>query len=876
MDRSRVCLVNLLLGLLLVLTVVPPLAQPTSVAAQTPASPFGVNGHVASRYGVFQKQQVPLDVMVAHNVSWTREEFRWDMVNPAPGRWDWGFTDEMVAKASERGINVLGLLAYSVGWATPAAGVGSNQPVFAMPANMDAYRTYVHTVVSRYRGRVSAWEVWNEPNHGAFWRPGPDPAEYARLLQVASSAIRAADPSAKVVIGGVSGADTNFLDQVVAAAGWDSFDIVAAHPYVAPRSPERGYLADGELARLEAFVNRNGGGKPIWLTEIGWPSSQPGHWGVGDPVVQANYLVRGMVQAVASPRVERVFWYNWRNDGTDPNNDENNYGLVDNDWRTPKPAATAFRTLSKQLDGARDGRYLDLTAGPRTVINDFDGDQDWHVWGDSAGARVSRSSEGRNGSSARVEFDFVKGSQAYVDLKNMREAPGQPTRLGVWVRGDSSGHLLWATFLDAQGESFRVYLGAIGTGWQLRQAALGAFATNDGGDGVIQYPVRFQSFIVDDEPDRGGDSGAIHFDDLFVEEGPETYGYRFTKGDGHVDVLWTVRGGASLALPTAAGMAIVTNRDGQSQTLAAANGVLPLTLGEAPIFVEHRGRDAGTPPTSAPPPAVPPTEAGDPANAPTDGAFAQVWSSTDLAVQQGQVNRSWLWGPGAYTTTTEPYAQSPGGRRLVEYYDKSRMEINNPNGDRGNLFFVTNGLLPIELMTGRLKMGDDAGQYDQRDPAEVPVAGDPAASNPAAPTYRSFNGVSSVGDAPRRASPALGSTVVATLNRVGEVAQDEAMSGYRVQIVGYNEELGHNIPDVFQRYLESLTLPAVFVMGHPISEPYWAKVRVGGVERDVLMQAFERRVLTYTPSNAEGFQVEMGNVGQHYFQWRYGATPWNR
>jgi hypothetical protein len=62
-------------------------------------------------------------------------------------------------------------------------------------------------------------------------------------------------------------------------------------------------------------------------------------------------------------------------------------------------------------------------------------------------------------------------------------------------------------------------------------------------------------------------------------------------------------------------------------------------------------------------------------------------------------------------------------------------------------------------------------------------------------------------------------------------------------------------------------------MGYPISEPYWARAKVGGVEQDVLVQAFQRRVLTYTPSNPSGWQVEMGNVGRHYYQWRYGRQP---
>jgi hypothetical protein len=62
----------------------------------------------------------------------------------------------------------------------------------------------------------------------------------------------------------------------------------------------------------------------------------------------------------------------------------------------------------------------------------------------------------------------------------------------------------------------------------------------------------------------------------------------------------------------------------------------------------------------------------------------------------------------------------------------------------------------------------------------------------------------------------------------------------------------------------------LFVTGYPISEPYWARVRVGGEEKDVLMQAFQRRVLTYTPTNDPAWRVEMGNVGQHYLRWRYG------
>ena len=61
-------------------------------------------------------------------------------------------------------------------------------------------------------------------------------------------------------------------------------------------------------------------------------------------------------------------------------------------------------------------------------------------------------------------------------------------------------------------------------------------------------------------------------------------------------------------------------------------------------------------------------------------------------------------------------------------------------------------------------------------------------------------------------------------------------------------------------------------MGYPITEAFWAKdqVVVGGKKKDVLIQLFQRRALTYTPSNPAAFQVEMGNIGQHYYVWRYG------
>jgi hypothetical protein len=68
---------------------------------------------------------------------------------------------------------------------------------------------------------------------------------------------------------------------------------------------------------------------------------------------------------------------------------------------------------------------------------------------------------------------------------------------------------------------------------------------------------------------------------------------------------------------------------------------------------------------------------------------------------------------------------------------------------------------------------------------------------------------------------------------------------------------------------QTLISPWFFASGLPISEPYWAKATIRGTVMDVLIQAYERRALTYVPTNQPGWQVEMANIGQHYFDWRY-------
>ncbi len=261
-----------------------------------------------------------------------------------------------------------------------------------------------------------------------------------------------------------------------------------------------------------------------------------------------------------------------------------------------------------------------------------------------------------------------------------------------------------------------------------------------------------------------------------------------------------------------------------------------------------------------------------------DPNMDKVWKRTDQVVANGSVSRTWLWGPKAFDIRQEEYAESPGGKRLVAYFDKARMEINNPNGDRTSQWFVTNGLLVKELISGRQQLGDS--KEVKFLPAEVPAAGD-LTGNPEAPTYASFLGVTSLAPGQNVAAPRLNQSVTATIDRDGKVGEDLRFAG-KATIAAYSQELGHNIPNVFWNYFfqngpvldndgvvrNGRIMDWTVAVGLPIAEAYWARVRVGGQDKDVLIQPFERRVLTYTPDNAPEWRVEQGNVGLHYYQWR--------
>jgi hypothetical protein len=263
---------------------------------------------------------------------------------------------------------------------------------------------------------------------------------------------------------------------------------------------------------------------------------------------------------------------------------------------------------------------------------------------------------------------------------------------------------------------------------------------------------------------------------------------------------------------------------------------------------------------------------------PGDAAFERTWSRTDLPVASSAISRTWMWGPAAFTSPmTEWMSDNPGNGRLVQYFDKSRMEITDPDADPNAIWYVTNGLLAQELVTGSLQLG--LNDFEPREPATINVAGD--SIDPNAPTYASFQGLL---DAPARGD---GEIITERVDRQGLVSNDPTLADQGIAATEFVTETNHRIAEPFWSFMTSSgtvyedganqTAPLFetpfFATGLPISEAYWAEVAVNGIPQDVLVQVFERRVLTYTPANAPEWRVEAGNVGRHYYEWRYGIEP---
>jgi hypothetical protein len=308
-----------------------------------------------------------LDDAVAVGVGWIRLDLAWNNIQPnSPTVYNWSKFDGVVAAANARHLSLLPELAYTPSWAWPAGCAN----VKCHPADPNQFAAFARAAVARYAPQgIHSWELWNEPNAGYYWQPAADVTQYVELLKAAVPAIKAVDPGATVISGGLApkstgGGDIGQLDWVTALCsqgGVKLVDAIGFHPY-------SGHVPPGYNASWNAWNQISGTstsfrsildscGYPtmkVWATEYGASTIGTGTMATPDNLMiganprpdhvseslQAQDASDAVHLTSASSTIAALFWYtNIDSAGTSKSS---GYGLRHLDG-TAKPAYAAYQ-----------------------------------------------------------------------------------------------------------------------------------------------------------------------------------------------------------------------------------------------------------------------------------------------------------------------------------------------------------------------------------------------------------------------------------------------------------------------------------------------------------------------------------------------------
>lgn len=313
-----------------------------------------------------------LNDIASLGVGWVRLDMAWNDIQPSNSTsFNWSNMDRVVAAAEARNIKLLPVLDYTPRWDIPAG--CTQQTNRCSPADPALFAAFAAAAVKRYAPEgVTDWEIWNEPNSEGFWQPQADPSDYVKLLKLTYAAIKAQDPSAVVITGGLSPAatgngnlsPTDFLTRIYADGAEGYFDAVGDHPYSYPAMPlyPQSWNAWQQMAStnpsLRSIMIANGdANKQIWATEYGAPTGGPGllessatdtsFFGHPDHVteaVQAQMMTEAITTTENTAWAGPLFWYSYQDLGTSTTTNENFFGIIRYDGST-KPAYDVMKAL---------------------------------------------------------------------------------------------------------------------------------------------------------------------------------------------------------------------------------------------------------------------------------------------------------------------------------------------------------------------------------------------------------------------------------------------------------------------------------------------------------------------------------------------------
>ena len=335
---------------------------PAALCAQIPPAVIpagvGVNIHFVTGRGR------DLDLITNAGFKFVRMDLSWEQTERKAGIYDWSEYDELTAHLEQRGLRAIYVLDYVNGLYEPmveirrGAGAQGTERHLASPRHPEsvaAFARWAAAAARHFQGRHILWEIYNEPD-GDFWWPKSDAAEYVTLALATAKAIREAEPSATVIAPAVSWFNWKFLEFFLRSGALEFLDAVSVHPYRSSDKPPE--TAAAEYARLRELIDRcapesKRGKIPILSGEWGYASDAKGV----SLETQAAYAVRQQLSNLLNG-VPLSIWYDWKNDGRDPADKEQNFGTVKDDLQ-PKPAYTAVKTMTDELSGYRLQRRLE-------------------------------------------------------------------------------------------------------------------------------------------------------------------------------------------------------------------------------------------------------------------------------------------------------------------------------------------------------------------------------------------------------------------------------------------------------------------------------------------------------------------------------------
>jgi polysaccharide biosynthesis protein PslG len=276
--------------------------------------------------------------------------------------------DHVVDGANRRGLKLLVTFWETPCWASSApaskkqgcAGAWWERNVQRYaPNNPQDYADALEWAVRRYGSRVSAWEIWNEPNHPDYLVADDPAAAYAPLVRAAYPAAKRANPGTTIVAGSLADSDYEFTERLLKLGVGGHFDAWSVHPYSEDRSPlspgvpgwSKASLAAG-VPQVRKTLLRYGQDRPLWLTEFGWSTcnvrGRRAYENCVDENVQARYLGEAFEHMASWSYVQVGVWFKLQDTTTDRGNRNDNFGLLRYDG-SAKPAFAAFRNASRRL-----------------------------------------------------------------------------------------------------------------------------------------------------------------------------------------------------------------------------------------------------------------------------------------------------------------------------------------------------------------------------------------------------------------------------------------------------------------------------------------------------------------------------------------------